>query len=173
MRSLFLFPLMALALSACGTSDDDGKPGTDIAIDIQTDEGKPLRATADGKTGAFAVDIPGFKAEIALPKIKLGADNFDIGGVKLYPGSNVLAMGISQEPGNMDITKVEVSFDAPAAPDVVKSWFLEKFGAKSGTTVTSGPNGITGTTSDGEPFAIDLKAGEAGHSIGKVAITTS
>lgn len=173
MRSIYLLPLMALALTACGTADDDGKPGTDIAIDIKTDEGKPVQASADGKTGAVAVNIPGFKAEIALPKIKLGADDFDINGVKLYPGSSVLAMAIAQEPGNADITNVKLSFDAPAAPDVVKRWFVEKFGEKSGMTVTSTATGLTGTTDDGDPFTLELKPGEAGHSIGAIAITTS
>lgn len=173
MRQLIILPFAALALAACGSKADDGKPGTDISIDAVTDEGAPVKASSDGKTGEIAIDVPGFKANIAMPKIKLDADNFDIDGVKLYPGSKVTAMKVNQTEGSSDGKKgnVSIRFDAPATPDVVKAWFVEKLTGNDKFTVTQTANGISGTGKDGEPFMLDLQPGETGQTIGSMTIS--
>ena len=51
-------------------------------------------ASIDGGSGQVKIDVPGFEANIKLPKVQLDAANFDIGGVKLYPGSKVTSMNI-------------------------------------------------------------------------------
>lgn len=172
MRTLILVSALAMTLAACSGAAEDNKTGTDIAIDLKTDEGAPVMARADGKTGDITIDIPGFKANIAMPKIELDADNFDISGVKLYPGSKIISMKIDQKDAQTDETKVEVQFDAPAPPDVVKGWFMEKFAAESGVTVAASADSIAGKTEDGDPFAISLKPGSAGNSMGTVSITS-
>ncbi len=176
MRQLIIPPFAALALVACGSKSDDGKAGTDISINAVTDEGNPVKASSDGKTGEVAIDAPGFKASIAMPKIKLDADNFDIDGVKLYPGSKVTAMKLDQLAGTKDSESekrgtVRIRFDAPAAPDVVKAWFVEKLTGNDKFTVTQSINGISGTGKDGEPFMLDLQPGESGHTMGSMTIS--
>jgi hypothetical protein len=171
MRYLIIFPFAALALAACGSTNDDGKPGTDISIDAATDSGKPVKASSDGKTGEIAIDVPGFKANIAMPKIKLDADNFDMNGVKLFPGSKVTSMNLSQLSEDKDKGSVRISFDAPATPEIVKAWFLEKLANEDEFSVSQTVNGIRGTVKGGEPFVLDLKPGESGHTIGTLAIS--
>ncbi len=178
MRQLIILPFAALALAACGASSDDATPGTDISIDATIDEGNPVKASSDGKTGEIAIDVPGFKANIAMPKIKLDADNFDIDGVKLYPGSKVISMKVDQitrTAGSASDNKgnVRISFDAPASPEVVKAWFLEKLTANDKLTVTPTASGFAGTSKDGDPFTLDLQPGETGHTTGSMIISAS
>ena len=178
MRQLIILPFAALALAACGSSSDDGTLGTEISIDATTDEGNPVKASSDGKTGEIAIDVPGFKANIAMPKIKLDADNFDIDGVKLYPGSKVISMKIDQitrttgSAGDNNGT-VRISFDAPATPDVVKAWFSEKLTGNDKFTVNPTANGFAGTNKDGDPFTLDLRPGVTGHTTGSMIISAS
>lgn len=178
MRQFIILPIAALALAACGSSSDDATPGTDISIDATTNEGNPVKASSDGKTGEIAIDVPGFKANIAMPKIKLDADNFDIDGVKLYPGSKVISMKVDQitrSAGSADDKKgtVRISFDAPASTEVVKAWFLEKLTANDKLTVNPTASGFAGTSKDGDPFTLDLRPGETGHTTGSMIISGS
>jgi len=175
MRQLIILPFAALALATCGSSSDGATPGTDISIDVTTDEGNPVKASSDGKTGEIAIDVPGFKANIAMPKIKLDADNFDIDGVKLYPGSKVISMKVDQVTRSAGDNKgnVRISFDAPASPEVVKAWFLEKLTANDKLTVKSTVSGFAGTSKDGDPFMLDLRPGETGHTTGSMIISAS
>jgi hypothetical protein len=176
MRQFLIVSFAALIVCGCGSSADDGTPGTDIRIDTVSDEGTPLKASADGKTGEVAIDAPGFKANIAMPKIKLDAGDFEMNGVKLYPGSKILsfkldnvmrAAGTKSDGG----ATVRISFDSPAAPDVVKAWFLEKLTSTAKYTLTATPTGMTGTNEEGDPFTLDLRSGENGHSIGSMVVT--
>jgi hypothetical protein len=176
MHRLMILPFVALALAACGSNADDGTTGTDISIDAVTDEGNPVKASSDGKTGEVAIDVPGFKANIAMPKVKLDADNFDIDGVKLYPGSKVISMKVDQvmrSAGSSDNKKgsVRIGFDAPATPDVVKTWFLEELKGNDKFTVSPTGSGFAGTNEDGDPFTLDLRPGTTGHTTGSMMIS--
>lgn len=173
MRRFIILPFAAFALAACGSRSDDATPGTDISIDATTEEGNPVKASSDGKTGEIAIDVPGFKATIAMPKIKLDADNFDIDGVKLYPGSKIVSMKVDQVTRGAGDKRgnVRISFDAPATPDIVKAWFLEKLTANDKLTVNPTKNGVAGTNKDGDPFTLDLQPGETGHTSGSVIIS--
>jgi hypothetical protein len=176
MRPFLIVPLAALALAGCGVNANDSNPGTDISIDAISDEGNPVKASSDGKTGEVAIDVPGFKANIAMPKINLDADNFEMNGAKLYPGSKILSMKVDHimraagTKGDGSAT-VRISFDSPATPDVVKAWFLEKLVDTAKYKLTATPTGITGTNEDGDPFTLTLRPGEIGHSIGTMIVT--
>jgi hypothetical protein len=176
MNKLLIVSLAALALSGCSSSADDGTLGTDISIDAVSDEGTPVKASADGKTGEVAINVPGFKANIAMPKIKLDSEDFEMNGVKLYPGSKILSFKLDNvmraagtEGGGA--ATVRISFDSPATPDVVKAWFLEKLVNTAKYKLTATPTGMTGTNEDGDPFTLSLRSGEIGHSIGSMVVT--
>lgn len=162
--------LLALAapltlLAGCGGDDT----GTSISIKGNDSEGKPAVASVDGKSGQVKIDVPGFEANIKLPKVQLDADNFDIGGVKLYPGSNVTSMNIDAAEKGKVGDAVTIAFDSPADAATVKAWFLEKMKAES-FTVAEAATGLSGKTDDGDAFTLTLTPGATGHSNGTINI---
>lgn len=162
--------LAAMTLvSACGRSDDKAD-GTHISISGKTDKGTDASLNAD-EDGTVKIDVPGFQAKVNLPRIKLDAQNMDIDGVKLYPGSTVTSVNIiaDNKNGADENDKIEIVFDAPADVAKVRTWFTERMKAEK-FTVTETPTGLGGTTDDGDPFRLDFTPGAAGHSTGTIAI---
>ncbi len=171
-----LIPVAAFTLTACGASADDGKEGTSMSINVENDEGQPIRASADGKTGVVAINAPGFKAEMAMPKVALGADDFEMNGVKLYPGSKVIALkvdSVMRVAGTKDSGggTFRVIFTSPATPEVVKAWFLDRLTKDAKYKLTADANGMTGTTEDGDPFELILRPVGDGQSNGTIVMT--
>jgi hypothetical protein len=156
----------ALTLAACG-SKDDGTPGTEVTLDAKGDAGENVTASLD-KSGNAKINVPGFKAEISLPKIKLGAGDFSMDGVKLYPGSTIQSFNITGD-GKEDSGTVKVSFDAPGEPKVVLDWFAKKLAEDAGYKLTANGTSLSGTDKDGGPFSLSLEPGIAGHSKGTIS----
>ncbi len=153
MRSLMILA-PALLLAACG-SNDGAQDGTQISIDGDN------FAAGMGKDGKVAIDVPGFKANIDLPKIKLDASDFEIDGVSLPTGSTISSMNIAGKDGNDG--GVRVAFASPVATSAVRDWFQGKLAAK-GFTLTAKGDDLTGTTKDGKPFALTTTAKGPGAS---------
>lgn len=150
-----IIPLVALfGLSACG-SRDDSKEGTSVSINAK-DENGSVAIIADGKTGKVSVNLPGFNANLKLPKMMLDHSNFDLDGVKLYPDSKVRSVMVdADETGGQDKAKVRILFDSPADPGKVKAWFKTGFVDEEIKYVET-PTGFTGTTGDGDAFSLTL-----------------
>lgn len=152
-RIWFTLPLAA-ALAACG----GGEEGTSISINGSDGE-VSAKADADGRVSLKA---PGFEGSIKLPKFNIGADDFEVDGVKLYPGSTISNLNIDGDSGGTGRNggTVRVQFDSPAAAAQVGDWFAEQMKAAGFTVEGRGPK-IAGTTRDGSPFTLDLSdAGE-------------
>ena len=161
-RIAFLAAASALVLlSAC----DKGAKGTDITISGTDSEGKPATAKMDGATGRVTIDVPGVKVDVPLPRIELDSGNFDVGGVKLYPGSTVSGLNVLTDKKGDGGDGVKITFDAPADPATVSAWFAEKM-RKQEFSVTADGTSLSGKTDDGDPFSLKLTPGAAGHSIG-------
>src|SRR3546814_17563497 len=88
-RSLILLTAVA-PLAACGSNGDSG---TTITINSTDSDGNVV-ARADGASGKVSIDLPGFSGELKLPKIHLDAEDFDLNGVQLYPGSQIVNMAV-------------------------------------------------------------------------------
>ncbi|MDQ2893154.1 MAG: hypothetical protein M3R64_08730 [Pseudomonadota bacterium] len=161
MPRLMLFALLALPLAGCNQPDE----GTTISINA--DSGNVLGAV-DGKSGEVKLDVPGFSGKIKLPKIQLDADNFDLNGVHLYPGSTIDNVNVAGG-GKQDSGTVEVSFTSPANPAAVQQWFQDRLN-KVGFTVNPGGNGLVGTTDEHKPFALDLSPDGQDRSKGKITL---
>ncbi len=154
-----ILPLVALALatSACSKSNDEG---TSISIDAGNGS-----AAVDGGTGEVTLDTPLIKGKIKLPKLQLTADDFDINGVHLYPGSTLGAMNVNATGKDDGI--VSLTFDSPAPVATVRDWLRGEF-EKAGTKVEVEGDSLRGMTED-KAFRIDLQpAGE--RATGKVTI---
>ncbi len=161
-RPHLIVPLaLLLSVAACDRPDE----GTTIAINA---DGGTMTGGIDGKTGALKVDIPGFKGELALPKMTLNAENFDMNGVHLYPGSSIQAMNIQGGDGTGD-EGVRLSFTSPATPQVVRDWFVTRM-EKGGFTVAADGNRLRGTTDDKKAFTLDLTPAGADRAAGTLVV---
>ena len=151
-----------LLLCGCG----DGEPGTTITINAPDREGN-VSGSVDGKTGEVAVKVPGFAGRFTLPKIKLDADDFDLNGVHLYPGSTIGSVNIVGGKGDDgdDGGRVRVAFESPADPATVRHWFDTKLGGAGFKLATSG-NALVGTDNEGKPVRIELSPAANGHARG-------
>lgn len=163
MRLVLLAP--ALLLAAC----DGSGTGTSISFTGNSDSGDPGEATMNGSTGQVKIDVPGFQGSFKLPKIQMTADNFDLNGVHLPPGSKINGFNVDAGEGAKDDGKVTVAFDAPTDIAGVRSWFTDRL-PKAGYAVHADGAGLVGTTDDKKPFVLKLDRGEAGHSKGTITI---
>lgn len=145
MRSAALLISVAL-LAGCNIhsknpADSDGN----VTIDADTN-------------GEVNFNVPFVNGKIKLPEGAMKHSNFDIDGVKLMPGSNVT--GVSVFAGDKGST-VHMAFHAPAAPDAVRSYFLDEF-KKQGVGAKLSGDSVAGTSKDGTPFTIKVGAGGGG-----------
>ncbi len=163
LRSIMALSLLAVPLAAC-----DEKEGTTITLNADDSDGNVV-AGVDGKSGAFSIKTPGFSGQITLPKIHLDGGNFEMNGVHLYPGSKISSMNIDARDGDGGDKKgsVRVTFESPATPDTVRTWFAEKLGGADFKLTQQG-SGLVGTDDEGKPFKLDLTAAGDGKSNGVI-----
>ena len=157
-RVLFLVAA-ALPLAAC----DRAEQGTSISLNVA--DGNVIGAV-DGKSGEVKLNVPGFSGKITLPKVQLDASNFDLDGVKLYPGTTVDSMNVA---GGDKRNQVVIAFTSPAAPDAVRGWFEQRLAA-AGYTIAASSSGLAGTTPDDKPFALELSPGGTGQAKGRITL---
>ncbi|MEP9358557.1 hypothetical protein [Sphingomonas sp. KR3-1] len=166
MRRLPLL-LLPLALAACG-----GK-GTSVTINAHSEDGD--NSTFAMNNGTVAIKGDGFEGSFKVPQIKMTAENFDMDGVKLYPGSTITSFNIDAQdhPGKAkDEGKVTADFTSPAALATVQGWFRDKLTAKGFKFAAQG-DGFAGTTADGETFTIGLSGDGGARTKGRMEIVGS
>ncbi len=163
-RLTFGLVALALPLAACGSHDRD--EGTTITLNAGDADGN-VTAAMDGETGKVSLDLPGFSANIDLPKIQLDASDFDLNGVHLYPGSTITTMNID---GKGDNGAVRIGFDSPAAPETVRDWFAPKL-KNAGFTLHTEGTGLAGTTDEGKPFSMTLAPAGGDRSTGTITLS--
>ena len=155
MRLSLLAP--ALLLAAC----DQSGAGTTMSIDAGAGADNGFAATVSNQ-GEVAINSPVFSGKLKLPKLDMDAEDFDMNGVHLYPGSRITGIDV-QSRGTGDGKgdgRVRVSFDSPAAPHAVLGWFQERLN-HAGFKVAPDRSNLTGTTDDNKPFRMELApAGE-------------
>ena len=158
--------LALVPLAACG----DGKEGASFSINSSDADGN-AGASIDGK-GEATIDTPFFKGKVTIPKLKLNAENFDMNGVHLYPGSTISGMNVDvkDRPGKEHDGSVRVTFASPAAPTAVRDWFKAKLNAAGFKLGEKGGNGLTGTTDENKPFTLELSSDGADKSNGVITI---
>ena len=154
--------LAPLALAACGTEGNSTITlnGEDGNVSIVTD--------ANGNT---TINAPGASGSVTLSKINIDAADFDVNGVKLYPGSTVRDFKLDASEGFDTKGKghLSIAFDAPASLDKVQAWFRDNMAARKFKVSAQG-NGFAGTTDEGDPVTVELNADGADKTKGKRTI---
>lgn len=163
MRWIWLaLPTLAL-LGACGGGDGDG-----TSITIKGEDGNVVASA--GKDGRVAIKVPGFEGAVKLPEFQFGADDFEVDGLKLYPGSTIANLNV--ESGSGKDGSVKVQFDAPAAASRVQDWFREQM-QSAGFTVSLKDGALSGRTGDGSPFSLKVDAAGTERSRGTLSVSGS
>jgi hypothetical protein len=146
-----ILPALAPALLIAGC----GGAGTSISIDAKSDDGNSLVAT--DANGHVTIKAPGFSGGLKLPPIRVNADNLDLNGAHLFPGSKVSDLHVNAEDKlvGKDSGEVRIAFDAPASVARVRDWFQADL-AKRGWKVQADGAGLKGTSDEGDPFQLSL-----------------
>ena len=152
--------LIAAPLAACGSPD----AGTSVTINAGSEAASMVGDLTKG--GTATIDVPGFKGSIQLPKIQLDADNFEMNGVRLFPGSTI--DGVNVDTNNKEGV-VNLSFNSPGTVTAVRDWYLGKLQA-AGFKLTVEDIGLTGTTDEGKPFRMTLDPAGADKAKGTISI---
>ncbi|HEX8382242.1 MAG TPA: hypothetical protein VF592_02595 [Sphingomonas sp.] len=160
-------PVLLLALFGLAACDRP-QEGTSVSID---DGGGNVLGAVDGRTGEVKIDVPGFQGSLKLPRFKLDADDVDLNGVKLYPGSTIDGIDIrgDEKGAGGGEEGVRLSFTSPAAAATVRDWLGERL-KEAGFTVTPSGEGLSGTTDDGKPFRLEMRPGDAAASTGVIVL---
>ncbi len=176
MRIAYLIsPLMLLA--ACG-HDDKGphkdKDQTEVVINAGDEHGA-VRITSD-KAGGGRIKIggEGVGIDIKVPDFVDFdvAEDFDIDGVALYPGSKVTKVNVdANDKKGAEKAAVTLVFTSPAAPKKAADWMAGEFAKKSIKIARTGDN-LTGTDKDGDDFTIAF-APDGTNSKGEVRVVSN
>jgi hypothetical protein len=174
MKKLIWIAVPALTLAACGekASDNSGDV-SDVTINAKGEDGGTVSITADGSGSKVSINGDGVNINADLPGIdglNIGSD-FDIDGVKLYPGAKITSVNIDANAAKPEGKQGLVRFGmtAPAAPATVLDWYAKAFAAKGISAAVDG-NALNGETKDGDAFTIQLAPDGAG-SKGEVRIS--
>ncbi len=172
MRFAFLIPPILL-LAACG-QDEKAKDGPEISINAGDEHGGvQITSSKDGggkvKIGGDGVDI-----DINVPDF-VDFDvtgDFDIDGVKLYPGSQVTTVNVdANDKDGAKNAVVKLGFTSPVAPAKAADWMAGEF-AKQSVKVTRTGDTLAGKDKDGSDFTIKFGP-DGANSKGEVLITKS
>ncbi len=171
MRFVFLIPPMML-LVACG-QDEKAADSPDISIKADGDNGGKVQITSGKDGGNIKIGGDGINIDLDIPDLgdmDINTD-FDIDGVKLYPGSNINAMDIDASDKNgADTATVKFGFTSPAAPKVAADWMGAEF-AKRNIQVERAGTTLRGTDKDGDDFTISF-APDGANAKGQVVIVS-
>lgn len=170
MRLAFLIPPIML-LAGCGSEEKKPAGGTEVSINAGDEHGGvQIRTGKDG--GNLKIGGDGAAIDIDIPDfVDLDIESdFDIDGVKLYPGSKVTKVDVDANNKNgADKATVKLGFTSPAAPAKAADWMAGEF-AKKGVKVTRSGDMLAGKDKDGADFTINF-APDGANAKGEVVIT--
>ncbi|QHL90077.1 hypothetical protein GVO57_03595 [Sphingomonas changnyeongensis] len=163
----FLLPAGALVallpvLAACGSGAEGGN-GTAITV-----SGGGARADTSAKGGGVAIAVPGFKANVDLPGLKVKAKDLDLAGMKPYPGTEVERIDISKAPAESGEKRAIIAFTAPADAARVRGWFVEQ-GKVAGFALAGEAMTLAGTGPEGEQVEMRFADAGPGRSRGEIS----
>lgn len=132
-------PIVLAALLVIGCQERPAATSEAPQISIKTREG----GTIDAADGKLAIAIPGLDAKMNLPDFRMGAEHFDIGGVRLPANSRVTGITVDPDKG------VVMRFANPAPPAAVLDHFRTS-GVDNGFVVAAATRGLRLSDADRE-----------------------
>jgi hypothetical protein len=108
--------------------------------------------------GNISFNLPFAKGTVKLPGDAMRSGDFDIDGVKMIPDGHITSFNVNSV-GRGSV--VRIAFDAPRAPDQVRSYFLDQFKQK-GVEASASGDSVSGRSKDGSDFVINVQAAGSG-----------
>lgn len=157
--------LLAAYVAACSETNDS------VSINATVDDRADSAAgsAVASENGSVSISAPGVSANVKLPGGLLGKSNFDIDGVKLYPGATVTSMKVNSQSGDTQSAIVRVAYIAPADVAKIRAWYANGFAERAIAIARSG-EGLAGKTSDGDAVTMTFAAAASGRSTGTIEI---
>lgn len=166
-----MVPLVLLAACGMKAGKDEASGGDMASLSIGEDGNVSI--TANDGAESVAVSLPGFEGKMKIPGLQLGGENLDIDGMKLYPGSAVKGIDVTDQKGSGN-SRVEMRFTSPATPDKVAAYYAKTARAEdfSDINVTSkdGTATFTAKQSDGDEVTILMNPAAGGTTAGQIVI---
>jgi hypothetical protein len=153
---------LALLLAACNAKSDEKAEKAEASWDADAEKDgkrKSVEVTMDSDSGDYGLKLPGgVGGSLKLPPGLMNKADFEINGVKPYPGAKIASVKINATEGEgKKRSNVVIRFDTPDAPATVADWYEQAFKAK-GAAVTRNGTTLSGTTRDDDAFTIELAA---------------
>lgn len=121
-------------------------------------DGNETVKISGGSDGNVSFDLPFMKGQVKLPEGAMHSGDFDIDGVKMYPGATINGFNVN---ASNNVSVVNLGFKAPASADKVRAYFVDQFKQKGVEARASG-DGVTGKSKDGSPFEIHVSDSGSG-----------
>lgn len=159
---LTVVPLLLLGACEMKVGKDDGaKDSASVKVDAN---GNVAIAANDGADGV-SVSVPGFEGKVKIPGMELGGDHMDIDGMKLYPGSKLSGINVTDQSG-AGTGVVEMRFTSAATPDKIAAYYAAAAPENDFTDVkvaeAKGVSTVTARKSDGDRLTITINPAASG-----------
>lgn len=181
MRAHILASALAFAtlVSACNLKNDESgdaaakgaktEESTDIAINLGDGDGKIAIKSDGNDQNRVNLKLPGMDINVKVPNIDINADDVDIGGVDMYPGTKLKSFNIdSGKSSGNEKALVRVGMTFPAAGSTVADYYESAMKQKAMTYTRNGTS-FSGKTDDGDRFTLAI-AGAGETSTGDLTI---
>lgn len=165
-----VMPLLLLGACEMKVGKDDA--GAKDAASVKIDAGGNVAIAANDGADGVSVSLPGIEGKVKIPGMELGGDNMDIDGMKLYPGTKLSGINITDQKG-FGNGVVEMRFTSPATPDKVAAYYAAAAPGEDfrdiKVTAAKGSSTVTAVKGDGDRLTITIDPA-AGGSAGTILI---
>ena len=171
-KAILVMTVPLVLLTACEMKVGKDAGDKDSASLKVGEDGNVAITAKDGDDGV-SVSLPSFDAKVKVPGIELGGDNMDIDGMKLYPGSKLSGINVTDQKGEGN-SRVEMRFTSPATPDKVAAYYANAARDEDFSNINvanaDGRATLTAKKSDGDDLTITMEPAAGGTTRGQILI---
>jgi hypothetical protein len=167
---LWTAPLALLA--ACSLKVGKNQSDANMASVKVAEDGNVAITANDGSTGV-SVSVPGFDARVKVPGMHIGGEHMDIDGMKLYPGTKLDGINVTDQkgPGN---GQVDMRFTSPGTPDKIAAYYAAAARNEDFSNINVSSQGgratLTARKKDGDDLTISMEPATGGSTTGRILI---
>ena len=174
MRKAILGLVVPLALLAgCEMKVVTDETNASDTASLKVGEDGNVSITANDGAKGVSVSVPGFEGKMKIPGLDLGGDHIDIDGMKLYPGSQVKGINVTDRKGPGH-SLVEIGYTSPAGPETVSAYYADAARERDFTDIKlatkDGVETFTARKPDGDEVTITMTPAAGKTTAGRITI---